>query len=741
MVGLFCSGLTLQAQNNKAGVEPDTTISYLIKEDVVVEHKLILGSKFKARNRTGSAFYISPEDIGKFGYSDVNRMLKAVPGVNLYEEDGFGLRPNISLRGTRAERSERITLMEDGVLIAPAPYSAPAAYYFPNAGRMHAVEVLKGSSQVQYGPFTTGGAINMVSTPIPNRFQGMVGASYGSYETFKGHSYIGDSFSSGWGYLVEYLRHSSKGFRYFENRPKKGFQENYLLGEIRYKTNRDTGLNHLLEVKFGYSDEDSDETYVGLSAAQISRDPFLRYAGSAMDNIQTKHTQSVLTYQLFISPKTTLTANAYYNYFHRNWYKLNDVRVGDHAHEKLSIDKVLSDVETNRRYFDLLTGQSDRMGEALIVRANNRTYHSYGMQVIANHASRIGQVYLNTELGLRYHEDSEDRFQWDDGYSMQEGEMSLYYPGIHGEQANLITSARAWSSYLLGKLTYGPWTLTAGVRYEDVHLLKKNYTKADLRRTGVKRIETPNNAKVLIPSVGIHYKLSTEASVFCGIHKGFAPPGAEWNQKPENSLNTELGVRVSKGKFHGELIGFFNNFSNMLGSDMAASGGTGSLDQFNVGKAMVWGAEFLVQYEFAPKGCNLTFPIQISYTYTDTKMLNAFDSPSWGSVSEGDQIPYINNHIINLQAGITWGKVDITLGGHFNGDMRTRPGVGKIASRDLIPAHLTLDASIKYHITKGITIRANAINLTNDRYVVSHHPSGWRAGHPLGVYGGIDVRF
>lgn len=153
--------------------------------EVIITTDAIVGSKFKAKNKAGSTYFISPKELKTFNYDDVSRILRTVPGVTIQEEDGFGLRPNIGMRGTSPNRSEKITMMEDGVLIAPAPYSAPAAYYFPTVNRMQSFEILKGGSQIQYGPYTTGGAINMVSTQIPNRFSGRVIASIGSFNTKK----------------------------------------------------------------------------------------------------------------------------------------------------------------------------------------------------------------------------------------------------------------------------------------------------------------------------------------------------------------------------------------------------------------------------------------------------------------------------------------------------------------------------------------------------------------------------
>lgn len=709
-------------------------------QEIVVSSQQILGSKFKARNRTGSAYYISPEEIRRLGYTDINRMLKAVPGVNMYEEDGFGLRPNISLRGTKAERSERISIMEDGVLAAPAPYSAPAAYYFPNVARMEAIEVLKGSSQVQYGPFTTGGAINLVSTPIPNSFSGKANISYGSKNTFKSHTSVGSSWKH-FGYMVEYLRYQSDGFKKYEDHAAKGFKRNDIIAKIRVKTDHVKGVNHALELKFGYADENSDETYAGLSADDFKKTPFLRYAGSQMDKLKTDHRQWVATYLLTFSNKLKITTNAYYNYFHRNWYKLNDVRAGITSKEKRSIADVLVDPETNIRYFDILTGKTDREEEALLVRANNRTYRSRGIQTRAEYRFNLNEFFFDLEFGLRYHADEEDRFQWDDSYSMKNKKMVLFIEGIHGTNANRVTSANALAGYLLAKLRYDAWTVTAGLRYEDVDLLKKDYTKEDLARSGKVRIETPNHARVLIPGVGLHYQLMPAASVFFGIHKGFAPPSAELYQKPESSVNMELGTRVAIGNFRAELIGFYNNYSNMLGSDLAASGGAGTLEQFNVGEARVKGAEFLVQYQPLPKNCNVRLPLQVSYTYTDTEIRNSFESHSWGNVVRGDEIPYIFKHALNMQLGIECKWFYANIGARYNSDMRTSPGQGTIAEREKVPANLIFDASLNVFVNKYLTVRLNAINLTNRVYLTSRHPAGLRAGHPFGIYAGANVQF
>ena len=125
-------------------------------EEITVESVTIIGTKDDVKDLAGSGAVISNEDLQKAMDTDIQKILSAVPGVYMRTEEGYGLRPNISIRGTAIERSAKVTIMEDGVLVAPSPYTSSSAYYFPTTGRIHSVEVLKGPSVVSQGPQTIG---------------------------------------------------------------------------------------------------------------------------------------------------------------------------------------------------------------------------------------------------------------------------------------------------------------------------------------------------------------------------------------------------------------------------------------------------------------------------------------------------------------------------------------------------------------------------------------------------------
>ena len=152
-----------------------------------MEEITIVGTREEAFLATGAAHVLGPADLERFEYSDIQRMIRQVPGLSVQVEDGYGLRPNLSVRGVATERSSRITLLEDNVLIAPAPYSAPSAYYFPTAGRMSGIEVLKGPAAIEQGPYTIGGAVNMMSTPVPSNLARSLLVEYGENNTTRLH--------------------------------------------------------------------------------------------------------------------------------------------------------------------------------------------------------------------------------------------------------------------------------------------------------------------------------------------------------------------------------------------------------------------------------------------------------------------------------------------------------------------------------------------------------------------------
>lgn len=83
-----------------------TSANDFIETDFV-EEITIVGERQGGEQVPGSAQYVHLSQIERLGHSDIQRIIRQIPGVSVQIEDGYGLRPNISIRGVATERSGR----------------------------------------------------------------------------------------------------------------------------------------------------------------------------------------------------------------------------------------------------------------------------------------------------------------------------------------------------------------------------------------------------------------------------------------------------------------------------------------------------------------------------------------------------------------------------------------------------------------------------------------------------------
>jgi Fe(3+) dicitrate transport protein len=97
------------------------------------------------------------------------------------------------------------------------------------------------------------------------------------------------------------------------------------MGKLRINSKADAKTPQSLELKYHFYDEQSNETYLGLSEADFAANPYSRYAASQFDQMNADQRQFMLTHELDFSNNLKVVTNAYSNKVTRNWYKLDDV--------------------------------------------------------------------------------------------------------------------------------------------------------------------------------------------------------------------------------------------------------------------------------------------------------------------------------------------------------------------------------------------------------------------------------
>lgn len=677
------------------------------------------------RRIAGSALTLSAEDLERRALTDIHRVVGEVPGVYFREEDGLGLRPNIGLRGANPDRSAKVTLMEDGVLLTPAPYAAPAAYYFPAMARMTGLDVYKGPGSIRFGPQTIGGAINLRTREVPTSSLVKLDAALGTRLQTKLHAVAGTGTET-WGLLAEGVFLHDDGFKVLDRGGPTGFSKTEFMVKGRFTPG--DAWRQRVEVKATLSTEDSHETYLGLSADDFAVTPYRRYASSALDRMQWGRLSVTGSWSAQPTERLTLSAVAYRHAFDRTWNRVDRFRAGPDLFGLL-VQPVRGGLDG--QYLRILRGELDSSSpaESLLVLANQRTFVSEGVQVDGKLKLDTGPVHHELEGGARFHHDEIRRNHLATGYAMSGGALQRDELPVTHDALNRGL-VRAGAFHLHDTLTWGRLLVSPGVRVE---LIETRF-KDDL--TGQE-----GRAFQAVPLLGVGAVLALPwgLNVFGGVHQGFSPvtPGQATDVQPERALHGELGVRMPTKRRRLEVVGFWSEYSNITGE---CTGSTGCVDdvlnrQFNGGAARIIGLEALASVTFDLPARVQLVP-QLTYTLTTATFLTDFTStnPIWGRVREGDRLPYVPTH--QGAARLIFNRDDFSASVGLEASSGFLELAGPGATEPSVPPRVLLDATVSQRLG-AFQLYATGTNLTNQQVLVARRPYGARPLAPLSMQVGV----
>lgn len=349
--------------------------------------------------------------------------------------------------------------------------------------RFERIEILKGSSQILFGPQMLGGVVNYITPAVPAEFEARLVATAGNEGYREAHAEMGDTIGST-GYLFNGTRKESDGTRdnmHFE------------IGDLNLKLAQRLTDRQALTLRTSYYDEDSHVTYTGQTLAEFQDDP--RGNPFEHDHMYAYRWGVSATHGFEIDAANTLTTNAYYTYFNRDWWRqssnssqrpndASDPACGGMA----NLDTTCGNEGRLRQYWT--AGLEPRF---------NRRYAAFGVENVL-------------DTGFRIHREHQFRVQANGDTPGAREPRTGRNAGVKEDSDRNVT---AYSAFVQNRVDLGRWTVTSGLRFEHV-----DYERID------NLLDTRGTATVdeWIPGIGATFEPVSGTTVFAGVHRGFSPP-------------------------------------------------------------------------------------------------------------------------------------------------------------------------------------------------------------------------
>lgn len=573
----------------------------------------------QAASVAGSLTIIDASALKRLQPITVKDALRRAPGLQVIDEDGFGFKLNISVRGLNARRSGRTLLLEDGVPIQPAPYADPSAHYYPPLHRVERIELRKGSAQILYGPQSIGGVVNFVTNAVPDRpmVVGSVSVGERSYRSFDASVGIGNGSA---GLRIDATHKRGDGIRDFHATR---------VDEIAAKARIALGSAQSLTLKIAYYEEYSNLTEGGLDAARYAISPY--YNPFRNDRFVLDRLSGQAVHHWDLAPGIQLSTQAYYTRTFRASYRQADTSV-----DTMTANPATGCVGAARTDYE---GFADLCGNKM----RPRVFAFWGIEPRLQFAWSALGITSEAIVGARAHFEDTNRKRYN-GLTAAAREAS---PGTLLRDDNDI-STTAYSAYVQNSFRVGRFRLTPGVRIEWIETANRarvaNFIAIDRQATSAQ--------SVVLPGVGVTWAASDALTAFIGVHKGFAPPrpdrdfnpSAPFNAvRPERSTETEIGLRLRQHDgLSIDATLFEMDLSDLIVEGPLVGGRSGTF--VNAGQARHRGVELSASTDVG----RVRFGLSYSYLF-EAKFLSDVDEVTRGV--RGNRIPYAPEHLIDVRVG------------------------------------------------------------------------------------------
>ena len=705
----------------------------------------VIGSVKALERIPGSAVRLDERQLRESRAFTTNELLRKVTGLNVREEEGLGLRPNIGVRGLSPTRSTKVLLLEDGIPFTIAPYGDNATYYHPPVDRFEAVEVLKGSGQILYGPQTIGGVINYLTPAIPLLPEARVTLAGGSRGFRSAHARAGGTFG-GAGIFGDYIRKEGRGAR---------ANTRSTLDDASLKFLVPLAVNQSISVRANFYREQSQVTYSGLTEAEYAADP--RANPFADDEMALDRIGAVLTHRVGggagASAAPALTTTLYGYRVARDWWRQSS-----------------NSAQRPNDRSDPQCGSMANLSTSCGTEGRLRAYNVVGIEPRVAWQGVGTHAVLQVELGARAHLETQERRQVNAAFprSRTEGPTSDVNSGLV-EDNRRTTGALA--AYLQARVMAGKFSVTPGIRVEHLRLTRLNRRPVPASAAGA---SGATSLTALIPGLGATYVPYDGVTFFAGVHRGFAPPrpedvinnstGGVVELSAEASWNTELGARwMPNALFSLESTLFQLDFENQT-VPASVAGGTGAT-LTSAGRTMHRGVELALRSTSPVSVARVTPFVELAATWLPVARFEgdrfAYVGAAGGDVAgkvyaeqnaagtrakarvTGNRIPYAPEAMLTATigarhvAGIDVRLEAVTVGEQFADPLNTRVLVpdgqqGPVAGNTLW--NVTVNAPV---FSTGVRAWLAVKNLT-DRTVVVDRSRGLLPGMPRVIHLGFE---